>query len=77
MSILRTLLEEETESVFMSEDDLSDLLEEATEEIKGNSEEDDPIVGYDITRVREDKFVFSYTYNGWQYEEINIRIRKE
>lgn len=77
MSILRTLLEDETESVLMSEENLSALVEEATDEIMGYSDEEDPIVGFDLARVRKDKYRFGYTYNGWGYGEIEIRILEE
>ncbi len=77
MSILRELLEDETESVYMPKENFITLLENAIEEIEGETDEEDPIIGFDIVRIQDNKYDFSYTYNGLHYSEIIIRISEE
>lgn len=76
MSILQLLIESDEESVTMTEDDFLDLIEDAVDVITGESEEDDPIVSFEVSRRGNQSFEFSYSYTGWGFESVDIEIKE-
>lgn len=74
MGLLHELMDDEYESIIMPEKRFLDLINEAFDEITGESDNDNPFTAFSLGRTGEKQYEFSTSYNGWTFDSINIKV---